>query len=91
MWACRNLLQHQISNYYDIENIGLYRDDVLAVFKNTSGPESERNKKKLQSIFKDNGIDLVIECNKKIVDYLDVTLNLNNGTYKPYCKPNKNR
>ena len=29
----------------------------------------------------------MIECNKKIVDYLDVTLNLNNGTYKPYCKP----
>ena len=80
-------LQHQISNYYNIGNIGLYRDDGLAVFKNTSGPESERIKKKLQSIFKDNGLDLVIECNKKIVDYLDVTLNLNNGTYKPYCKP----
>ena len=24
----------------------------------------------------------------KIVDYLDVTLNLNDGSYRPYCKPN---
>ena len=32
----------------------------------------------------------MIECNKKVVDYLDVTLNLNDGTFKPYRKPDSN-
>ena len=26
----------------------------------------------------------------KIVNYLDITFNLNDGTYKPYRKPNEN-
>ena len=33
-----------IGNKYNSNNIGLYRDDRLAVFKNTSGPQSEKNK-----------------------------------------------
>ena len=78
---------NKISKHYNINNMGLYRDDGLAVFKNISGPESERVKKKLQSIFKEEGLDIIIECNKKIVNYLDITLDLNDGTYKPYHKP----
>lgn len=26
----------------------------------------------------------MIECNKEVVDYLDVTFDLNDGTYKAY-------
>ena len=33
-----------IGNKYNSNNIGLYRDDRLAVFKNTSGPQSEKIK-----------------------------------------------
>ena len=77
----------KIGNYFDKNNVELYRDDGLAVFKNVSGPESERIKKKLQSLFKEEGLELVIECNKKVVDYLDVTFDLKSGTYKPYSKP----
>ena len=55
-----------------------------------SGPDSEKIKKKLQAIFKENDLDIVIECNKKIVDYLDITLNLNDSTFKPYHKPDSN-
>ena len=80
-------LQYLVSQHYNKNNIGLYRDDGLAVFKNVSGPDSERIKKKFRKIFKEQGLDIIIECNKKIVDYLDVTLNLNDGTYKPYNKP----
>ena len=68
-------------------NIGLYRDDGLAVFKNTSGPQNERIKKKFQKIFKEKGLDLVIQCNMKTVDYLDVTFNLEDGSFRPYRKP----
>ena len=29
-----------------------------------------------------------MQCNMKIVNYLDVTFNLNDGTYDPYTQPN---
>ena len=41
-----------IRKKYDSKNIGLYRDDGLAVFKNVSEPASEKIKKQLQSLFK---------------------------------------
>ena len=78
-----NLLGRQ----YDTKNIGLYRDDGLSIFKNRSGPQMEKIKKRLQKVFKDNGLNVIIECNMKIVNYLDVTFNLNDGTYRPYQKP----
>ena len=54
---------------------------------NTSGPQNERIKKDFQRIFKEEGLDIVIECNKKCVNYLDATLNLTDGSYRPYHKP----
>ena len=80
-------LLHLLSQRCDKKNTGLYRDDGLAVSRNQSGPENERMKKEFQRIFREKGLQLVIECNKKVVNYLDVTMNLNNGSYKPYRKP----
>ena len=37
--------------------------------------------------FKKYGLEITIEYNKKVVDFLDVTLNFKDGTYKPYQKP----
>ena len=70
------------------KNIGLYRDDGLALLRNASGPESERIKKEFVRIFKENHLDITILCNLKIVDYLDINMNLNDGSYRPYHKPN---
>ena len=39
-------------------------------------------------MFKDNGLKITIDANKKIVNFLDVTLDLNKGTHEPYLKPN---
>ena len=61
--------------------------DGLAAFKNISGPQAEKIKKDFARIFKNNELEIVIECNKKVVNFLDVTLNLNDGTHKPYHKP----
>ena len=72
---------------YDKNNIDSYRDDGVAVFKNISGPESERIKKNFQSLFKKYGLEIIIQCNKKVVDFLDVTFKLKDRTYKPYQKP----
>ena len=77
-----------LSKKYNKNDFGLYRDDGLAVLKKKSGPQSKQVKKNIQKIFKDHGLDIVIQCNMKVVNYLDVTFNLSDGTYKPYTKPN---
>ena len=77
-----------LSKKYNKNNLGGYRDDRLTVLKNKSGPQSEQVKKNNQKIFKEHGLDIIIQCNMKVVNYLDVTFNLNDGTYKPYTKPN---
>ena len=77
-----------LSKNYSKIDFGLYRDDRLAVLKNKSGPQSKQVKKNIQKIFKEHGLDIIIQCSMKIVNYLDVTFNLNDGTYKPYTKPN---
>ena len=39
-----------------------------------------------QKLFKETELDIVIKCNMKIVNYLDVILNFENSTYLPYQK-----
>ena len=73
-----------LGRQYDTENIGLYRENRLSIFKNCSGLQIEKIKKRLQKIFKNNGLDVIIEYNVKIVNYLDVAFNLNDGTYRLY-------
>ena len=75
-------------NTYRTEYIDLYRDDGLTVFKNISGPQAERIRKDITSHFKNNGLNITLQTNLKIVIHLDVTFNLNNGTYCPYREPN---
>ena len=76
-----------IGERYDKKDIGLYRDDGLAIFKNQSGPQNERTKKQLQKIFRDKGLEIVIQCNMKVVNYMDAKFNLTTGTTGPYRKP----
>ena len=66
-----------IGKKYNSKNIVLYRDDELAVFKNVSLPASEKIKKQSQSLYKQKDLQIIIECNLKFVNYLDVTFNLN--------------
>ena len=49
-----------IANKYNLNNIGLYRDDGLEVFKNSSGPQSEKIKKTFQRMLKNKGLDIII-------------------------------
>ena len=70
---------YQLSRIYNKNDIGLYRDDCLAVFRNTNGPQAEKIKKHFQSIFRKNNLSIIVKCNLNTVDYLDVTLNLSDG------------
>ena len=79
---------YQLSRKYNKNNIGLYRDDGLAVFKNINGQQAEKIKRHFQNIFHKINLNVIVKCNLKIVDYLDVILNLSDGSYKPFDKPN---
>ena len=46
--------------YNNENNIGLYRDDDLTVFKSINGQKSEKVKKDFQKLFKGNELDIVI-------------------------------
>ena len=79
---------HILGEKYGKHRIGLYRDDGLACFGYTSGPQADRIRKDFIKIFKE-GFDLSITCetNLKTINFLDVTLNLTTGKYQPYNKP----
>ena len=79
---------YQLSRKYNKSNIGLYGDDGLTVFKNISGPQAQKVKKDFQDKFCNNNLNIIVKCNLKIVDYLDVTLNLSDGLHKLFHKPN---
>ena len=66
---------------------GLYRDDGLAVCKATP-KQIEKTKQEVSDIFKANGLKIIIEANKKTINFLDVTFDLASGSYKPFMKPN---
>ena len=64
-----NYLLYELSKLYEKNDIGLYLDNRLVVFKNKSGPELEKIKKSIQAIFWENKLKITIQCNLKIVDY----------------------
>ena len=62
------------------------RDDGLAL-SDKNGIGTERLKKQITKIFSDNGLKITTSTNVKIVNFIDVTLNLNDGSYRPFSKP----
>ena len=51
----------------------------------------DKKRKPIIKIFRNIGFSIDIQTNLKEVDFLDVLLNLQNSTYCPYKKPNKNQ
>ena len=82
------LILFNLGTSFNLNDIGLYRDDGLSVFKNSSGPQAERIKKNITKMFKELGLKITIQCNLKIANFLEVTFDLNSGKYLPYKKPN---
>jgi hypothetical protein len=68
-------------------DLGLYRDDGLAA-SSLSPRQTEHTKKEICKIFKNNNLKITIEANLKVVDFLDITLDLGTELYKPFNKPN---
>ena len=79
-----NKTQNVINN----NDIGLYRDDGLAVLKNRSLCQANRFANQLTAIFQDIGLKITTKICSKVINFLDVTFNIDTGTYKPFMKPN---
>lgn len=80
------MILHDLNNIPGI-NVGLYRDDGLAVCKGTPRT-TELTKKKICQVFNKLQLKITAEANKKIIDFLDITLDLTTGGYKPFMKVN---
>ena len=70
------------------QDVGLYRDDGLIVVKKLNGKQTDQLRKDIIKCFKTVGFKIDITTNLSEVNFLDVTFNLLNGTYRPYRKPN---
>ena len=68
--------------------MGLYRDDGFIVLNKVTSQKTDKIRKKIIQVFKDNGFNIDIVTNLVEVNFLDVTFNLKNGSYRHYNKPN---
>ena len=75
----------------NLENLaltaGLYRDDGLVISELTPR-DTENAKKAICETFKSYNLSITIEANLKVVNFLDIQLDIEKGMYKPYIKPN---
>ena len=69
------------------DKVGLYRDDGLSMVKGSKRDASILEKKVIK-LFKSEGLDITTETNLDATDFLDVHLNLKNGSYRVFHKPN---
>ena len=70
-----------------LSSVGLYRDDGLAVADRTPR-QNDMLKKKICEVFRKVGLSITITANQNEVDFLDITLNMKKGLFKPFIKPN---
>ena len=81
-------LLYSIGEKFSKDDIGLYRDDRLASFKNNNCCQNDKIRLNMIQTSQTHGLKLEIKCNLKKVDYLDITFDLNAGSYSPYRKSN---
>ena len=74
-------------NIVDRSEGGLYRDDGLLAVRGR-GRAIDKKRKELIKFFQQEGLNITAEANLIKVDFLDVSLNLQDGSYRPYTKPN---
>ena len=68
-------------------SLGLYRDDGLAASALTARL-TEKLWQQIKKVYEDNGLKVTGEANKKVVNFLDVQLNLTTGSHRAFTKPN---
>ena len=64
----------------------MYRDDGLGITRSTPR-QTEKLRQTIIDVFKKHGLKITIKTGLKKVNFLDVSLDLEKGIYKPYRKP----
>ena len=82
-------LLHEFSPIIPKKLAGLYRDDGLAILRNSSGPNTYRIKKRIIKLFQKHNLKITIEANTIETDFLDFTLNLKTEKHWAFRKPNQ--
>ena len=77
---------NQINAIIPNHEIGLYRDDGLAII-HKNARDAENTKKELCRKFQDFGLEITAETNTTTIDFLDVTLDVKTKEYRPFTKP----
>ena len=80
-------LLYSIGEKFNSDDVGWYRDDGLACFKNGNGYQNAKIRKDFIKLFQTHGLKLEVKCPLKTVDDLDITFDLNLGFYRLYRKP----
>ena len=62
-------IQSNLNNIMNKEDVGLYRDGSLGIFKNISRPKIERKKKAIIKVFKKCGLSIAVVTNLKTIDF----------------------
>ena len=68
-----------------LKEVGVFRDDGLAVSSLTKR-QNEKLKRDIKKVFEAEGLSITINVNLKVVEFLDIELNLITGTHKPFTK-----
>ena len=79
---------NRLKSIYNTNEIGLYRDDGLAIIERKNNQSLENIKKKTIKLFSDIGFKITIDVGSTICNFLDTTLDMTNNLYKPYRKEN---
>ena len=69
------------------KNVGLYRDDGLAVIHQANGPKMEMIRKDIIALFKSRRLSITIDTTLIETDFLDILFNLVMDKFFPYRKP----
>ena len=82
------LILHQIYQFVEVKNIGLYRVDGLVILENGFKFYLGAYKERIIKLFPHHGLNITTETNLVQANFLDVTFNLKSGKYWSYRKPN---
>ena len=70
-----------------LQKAGFYRDDRIIFIPDSNAPKTSKIQKIIKA-FKLLGLWIEIASNLKIVEFLDVIYNCDNGSFKPFSKSN---
>ena len=86
---CGLYILSELRKEFKTFDIGLYRDDGLAVSSRIPTQDLRNLEPRIKTFFQEKfGLRATVEHSKNVVNFLDVTLNLETGKHKPYRKPN---